>query len=171
VAADLIITVRNVVRFGEVLTRAERVLRRLVNTTSVPRLTYVLPSAKQNQDLAEHLVDLTFPGAYIRLAEAEQSSVDFATFEGSGKKLLLGCAAYGRTPASEVLAAALAAASAELMGGAVIRDDGHHWVTADECTAHEFLEKLSLSKVQADFGAGIEGVYCKLAVHRKHLDR
>ena len=169
-AASLIVRLRKAAEFSKVLEITSEVLTRLVNLDARQNLISDLPPTKRHLSLEGQSVDANFPGAYIRLQEVDRSLVNFHVFNSpipsDRERLLLGCEANGRGPASEVLAAALSAAAGILMDGS-IEDGGHHWLDKDEYSSEELIEGLRLSERPRDFHAAVELVYRRLAIHER----
>lgn len=173
-AASLIVRTTKRVPFPSVMESASTLLLQLLKTDSVPDLTSELPPAKRSSSLEDRIIDGTFPGAYVRFRDIEGSLVDYHAFDSPTRpyeeRLLVSCEASGRGPASDVLAAALAIASARLANG-LIDDAGHHWIEKDEYGPEELLAWLRLSEKRASFQDAIEAVYKKEAIHKRRPPR
>jgi hypothetical protein len=173
-AASLLVRVGRDVLFSVVLENASAMLSQLLDVDAVPKLVYVLPAAEKGLLLESQMIDANFPTAYIQFQGVERSLVNFHTFSspisGRSASLLLACEASGRGPASEVLAAALAASASSLANGS-IDDGGHHWLDKDEYGPEELVEALRLSETPQDLHAAIELVYRRLAVHERYPAR
>lgn len=171
---SLVVRIRGVAPFADVLERASATLMQLLNLESVPKLVCEFPPAKKNLSLEGQLIDVNFPGAYISLQGIDRSLASFLVFnspaQGEKERLLLSCGADGRGPASEVLVVALAVAAGCQMHGS-IDDAGHHWLDKDEYSAEELIEGLRLSETPQDFHAAVELVYRRLAIHERHPAR
>jgi hypothetical protein len=174
VSLSLVVRIREVASFAEILERSSVTLMRLLNLESVPKLIYELPPAKKNLSLEGQLIDANFPGAYISLQNIERSMASFLVFNspapGEKDRLLLSCGADGRGPASEVLVVSLAAAASELVSGS-IDDAGHHWLDKDEYGPEELVEGLRLLERPTDFHVAVELVHRRQAVHERHQAR
>jgi hypothetical protein len=170
-SASLIFRLAKVIPFGEVLRDTRYVLSDLLKLETVPPLRWALPPQQKGSavSLEERLIDPNFPGAYIEFQGEPESRVNLHVFEGgrASKDHLVGVGAVS-TAASEVLAAALAAATVRLMGNIPIGDYGHNWVAKDDCAADELVAALSLQNPQCDFIKAIELVHRKQAIHDRH---
>ena len=169
-AASLLVRVRRDVPFSAVLQRISAVLSQIMNVQPVPKLVYEVLRAEESLSLENQMIDLNFPAVYIRFEGIDRSLVNFHTFNspvpGDRARLLLACEASGRGPASEVLAAVLAASASSLAKGS-IDDGGHHWLDKDEYSPEELIEGLRLSERPQDFHAAVELVYRRLAIHER----
>lgn len=149
---------------------ARRILSLFLRLDDIPPLQAELPprlkSSKCIPVLAHRLIDISFPGAYVRFHDDENSTVDFHVFEGAGKtNLMLGCGSTS-TSASDLLAAALAASSAQCMDSMII-DAGLHWTRQEETKAAEPINRLSIQQQQTDFATALEYFRRGLAVHQR----
>lgn len=169
-SADLMLPLKKVVPFNDVLLETHVVLQRILNLTSPDPLAVELPPSKKMLDvrLSDRLVDATFPGAYVRFSTNEESVVDFGVFEGgtTRERLLVGCGTAG-TPAADVLTAALAAASAQLMGSIII-DAGTHWTENEECLPIELISRLALKGPAGSFEAAIDLAHKNQSSNARH---
>jgi hypothetical protein len=149
-------------------------LSQIMNLEPLPKLIYEVPRGTEGQSLENQMIDVNFPAVYIRFEGIDRSLVNFHTFDspipGDKDRLLLACEASGRGAASDVLAAALAAAAGTLMDGS-IDDAGHHWLDRDEYRPEELIEGLRLSERPQDFHAAVELVYRRQAVHERYPAR
>jgi hypothetical protein len=113
-AASLLVRVRRDVPFSAVLESTSAMLSQILKLEAVPKLVYEFPTAKKGPSTESQMIDVNFPGAYIRFQGIDRSLVNFHAFSspvsGESARLLLACEASGRGPASEVLVVALAAA-------------------------------------------------------------
>ncbi len=168
-SASLIFRLHKIVPLDDVLRNTRFLLLRMLKLSSVPALICELPPGKKATGikLEGRLIDSSFPGAYIEFEGREESVVDLHVFESgpSRENLLVGCGGVG-APTSDVLAAAVTIASAELMGSTIV-DAGTHWTDMEECTATELFVRLALQEQQSDFSAAIELVYRKQCGHIK----
>lgn len=173
-AASLLVRVRRDVPFSAVLERTPATLSQIMNLEPVPKLVYELQRAKEGLSLESQVIDVNFPAAYIRFQGIDGSLVNFHAFNspvpGESARLLLACEASGRGPASEVLAAALAASASSLANGS-IDDGGHHWLDKDEYSSDELIEGMRLSERPQDFHAAVELVYRRQAIHERYPAR
>jgi hypothetical protein len=173
-AASLVVRLHNTVSFAAVLERTSAVLCQLMGLESVPKLLVELPPAHKNESLEGASIDVNFPGAYITLQEIEHSLATFLVFNSPvgnvRTRLLVGCSAEGRTPESEVLVAALAVATSELVQGS-IDDAGHHWLGKDEYSAQELVESLREQEQRSDLHSAAEAAYHRQSAHRRNTNR
>jgi hypothetical protein len=174
-SAGLILSLQKVVSFNAVLETTHGLLLRLLNLETVPGLTSELPPqrkvSKHVPSLENRLIDISFPGAYIKFQSDDESVVHFHVFEGGPNRtnLMVGCTSVSTTN-SEVLTAAVAAAAGQLIDTSII-DAGTHWTNKEEGTADELVDSLALRDRQTDFAAAVELVYHKMAVHKRHPRR
>lgn len=170
-AASLIVELGKAVQFSELLEATSVALSQLLRMDAEWTLTYDLPPTKRHLSLEGRAVDAGFPGAYVRLHGIAKSLVNCHAFSspvpGNEGRLLFACEASGRGAASEVLAAALAAAAGSLVGG-TIDDGGHHWIEKDNYRAEELVTCLQLAQKPASFPEAIEAVYEKQAIHKRY---
>lgn len=170
-SASLIISLKRIVPVDDVLQRTKGVLLKLLNIDAAPSLHAELPprlrDAKHLPVLRNRLVDISFPGAYVKFEGNDESVVDFHVFEGgSGStNLMVGCGSVS-TPDSDLLTAALAAAFAELME-ATILDAGTYWMHEEEASAQELVEQLRLREEQRDFAAAVKSFHATMEVCRR----
>jgi hypothetical protein len=96
VSSSLILPLKKVVPFDDVLQRARKMLSTFLKLDSVPPLQVELPprfkNSKHIPTLMDRLVDVSFPGAYVCFERDEQSVVDCHVFEGGSNStnLMLG---------------------------------------------------------------------------------
>jgi hypothetical protein len=167
-SASLIFPMEKAVTFATVLQHTRATLLRLLKLQSVPPLLSKLPPRPRGSatTLEGSLIDADFPGAYVNFQGDDESTVRLGVFEGGPKELLVGVGGVS-TPASDVLTAAIAVATVNLMGGSMIGDYGHHWIDRDDCTAEELVNTLALQVPQSDFMRAVELVHSKQAINER----
>lgn len=167
-SADLVLHLKSAVQFDDIMKKLPSILTEILKLGSIPQLICELPPAKQNTGivLRDQLIDIHFPGAYIKFQERDESVAHFQVFQGSQKEPFAGCGATA-SGMSQVLTAALAIATAQVLGEAMIEDYGTHWLDKEKYTARELMDHLMLSHRQANFINAIDHVYHKLAIHKR----
>jgi len=169
-SADLMLRLSAPVLFSDVLDQTRVVLVSLLKVASIGSLLAELPHSEKAAGirLPERLVDSTFPGAYVRFSTDEQSIVHFGVFEGGSKgNLLIGFGSVS-TPASQVLTAGLAAATALLMHTTII-DSGTHWLDKEEYQPAELISELAVEESPSDLPAAIVSVHNKQSSRKRRI--
>src|SRR5262249_51940738 len=157
--ASLIVSVEKNADLAKMVTATEKTLMRLLKAASEPSLMWkrsqASPFGKDERLIAQNL-DVHLPTTCFKYEgdSAEDSLVSLFVFRGFKRGPLLSSCAEARTPASNVLAASIAIAAAEVLDSS-IEDSSHHWIDRDTCLPNDLLEKLTIESPAPDFEAGL----------------